>query len=73
MTKKEAFKYWGTVNGFSDEKYEQFAKAQEIHLLDRAENPEAHQYAPKNYQQSSRGYNENRCKCGFGYYVDSSG
>jgi hypothetical protein len=73
VTKKEAFKYWGTLNGFSDEKYQEFRKAQLLHMEDRDKNPDAHQYAPTDYQQTSRGYTENRCKCGFGYYVDSSG
>jgi hypothetical protein len=73
MTKKEAFKYWGTLNGFSDEEYKEFTKAQVLHAQDRVDNPEAHQSAPKDYQASSRGYNTHQCKCGFGYYVDSSG
>jgi len=73
MTKKEAFKYWGTLNGFSDEKYKAFREAQNVHAKDRDENPDKHQYAPRDMQQEVRGYSTNHCKCGFGYYVDSSG
>ena len=73
MTKKEAFKYWGTMNGWDEETSKQFRIAEALHQDDVQANPEEHQYAPTNYQQSSRGYNESRCKCGFGYYVDSSG
>jgi hypothetical protein len=73
MNKKEAFKYWGTMNGWNDEVFAQFRIAQEIHRKDQEENPDDHEYAPRNIQQSSRGYNKSQCKCGFGYYVDSSG
>jgi len=73
MKKKEAFKYWGTMNGWNKETSAQFRIAQQVHIKDREENPDNHMYAPKNIEQSSRGYNDNRCKCGFGYYVDSSG
>jgi len=72
MEKKEAFKYWGTMNSWSDEESAQFRIAESIHYKDRDENPDEHRYAPTNYQQSSRGYNDSRCKCGFGYFVDSS-
>ena len=73
MKKKEAFKYWGTMNGWNKETHEQFRVAQQIHIKDRGDNPSDHEYAPRNIQQESRGYNDSRCKCGFGYYVDSSG
>ena len=72
MTKEEAFKNWGTLNGFSDEKLVQYRIAENIHAQDVEENPEAHRYAPTNYQQSSRGYSDSSCKCGFRIYVDSS-
>ena len=73
MNKKEAFKYWGTMNGWDDETYDQFRVAQQIHIKDREDNPADHEYAPIDRQQSSRGYNKSVCKCGFGCYVDSSG
>ena len=73
MTKTEAFKYWGTMNGWNKETSEQFEIARAMHKKDKEENPNSHKYAPTDYQQSSRGYNTSRCKCGFGYYVDSSG
>ncbi len=70
---KEAFKYWGTMNGWDDETSKQFRIAQKLHDEDKEQNPDDHQYAPTDRQQSSRGYNKTQCKCGFGYYVDSSG
>jgi hypothetical protein len=73
MTKEEAFVYWGTANGWSKEKGEQFKIAEAIHKKDMEENPDDHRFAPGDRQKESRGYTTSRCKCGFGWYVDSSG
>ncbi len=71
MTKEEAFIQWGTRNGHSKLTSDQFDMAQKIHDKDKEENPQDHEWGPKNGREH-RGWATPHCKCGFAYSVDSS-
>ena len=71
MTKEEAFKHWGTMNGWGQKTSREFKEADELHKKDMEENPDDHEYAPPNPERY-RGWRKTRCKCGFGHNVDSS-
>ena len=70
MTKNEAFVNWGTLNGHSKEKGNQFLEAQKVHTEDKKDNPEAHEMSGS---EPVRCWHSASCSCGFSYDYDSSG
>lgn len=68
MTEKEAFINWGFMNGWTDEIYEQFHIARDMHNEAMEKDPEHHKMT---YVDTQSGWHEYTCSCGFHWGVDS--
>jgi len=68
MTKEEAFKDWGTLNGHTKDVEEDYLKARHVHEIDVELNPGAHTLT---VSMPYSCYQKYKCACGFSYSVDS--
>lgn len=68
MTEKEAFRYWGLVNGWSEETHKKFPEAEKMHKEAMALHPELHQMVNID---TPRGWHDYKCSCGFHWGYDS--